>query len=36
MFLSRFINRLDIKSKLREIKSLVKNTKDKKRVKRYK
>ncbi len=32
----RFTSRLNIKSKLREIKSLVKSTKDKRRVKRYK
>ncbi len=32
----RFINRLDIKDKLREIKSLVKGIKDKRRVKKYK
>ncbi len=36
MILSRFINRLDIKGKLEEIKSLVRDIKDKKRVKRYK
>ncbi len=35
MILSRFTNRLNIKSKLREIKSLVRGTKDKRRVKRY-
>ncbi len=36
MILFRFTSRLDIKGKLREIKSLVKGTKDKRRVKRYK
>ena len=36
MILSRFTNRLNIKDKLREIKSLVRDTKDKRRVKRYK
>jgi len=36
MILSRFTNRLNIKDKLKKIKSLVKDTKDKRRVKRYK
>ena len=36
MILFRFISRLDIKDKLREIKNLVRSTKDKRRVKRYK
>ncbi len=35
MILSRFTSRLDIKDKLKEIKSLVKSTKDRRRVKRY-
>ncbi len=35
MILSRFTSRLDIKDKLREIKSLVRGIKDKRRVKRY-
>ncbi len=36
MILFRFISKLNIKGKLREIKSLVRSTKDKRRVKRYK
>ncbi len=36
MILSRFTSRLDIKDKLREIKSLVRDIKDRRRVKRYK
>ncbi len=36
MILSRFTSRLDIKGKLREIKSLVRGIKDRTRVKRYK
>jgi len=36
MILSRFTSRLDIKDKLKKIKSLVRDTKDRRRVKRYK
>ena len=36
MILFRFISKLNIKGKLREIKSLVKGIKDKRRVKKYK
>ncbi len=35
MISSKFTSRLDIKGKLREIKSLVRGTKDRRRVKRY-
>jgi len=35
MILFRFTSRLDIKDKLEEIKSLIRGTKDKRRVKRY-
>ncbi len=36
MFLFKFINKLNIKNKLREIKNLIKDIKDKRRVKKYK